>query len=179
MLQVLRAALIAADPAGPANMQQHRSLLKPEMIWQYEKGFSQSCEQVRHQGQQCPLACVEIQPWTCNVFDMLLSRHCTHVFIAANVACQQSHGSHAVRMCVCIPVNLHLQLSVQPKGLLSILCTSSRLKFLTQGLTSAYPGCAFIGCRSHTSTSTLCKARTELYGKIRPSMLPLCHGCSL
>ena len=48
MAQVLRAAVMAADPAGLAHMQEpNRSLLKPEMVWQYEKGFKQSPEQVR------------------------------------------------------------------------------------------------------------------------------------
>ena len=45
--QVLRAAVMAADPAGRAHMQEpNRSLLKPEMVWQYKKGFKQSPEQV-------------------------------------------------------------------------------------------------------------------------------------
>ena len=47
MMQVLRAAVMAADPTGRANMREpNRSLLKPEMIWQYEKGFNQTCEEV-------------------------------------------------------------------------------------------------------------------------------------
>lgn len=47
--QVLRAAVMAADPAGGAHMRDPgRSLLKPELIWQYEKGFSQTPEEVSH-----------------------------------------------------------------------------------------------------------------------------------
>lgn len=46
-VQVLRADLIAQDPLGRLNIQEpRRSLLKPEMVWQYEKGFQQSPEQV-------------------------------------------------------------------------------------------------------------------------------------
>lgn len=45
--QVLRAAVMAADPAGGAHMHDpNRSLLKPELIWQYAKGFSQAPEEV-------------------------------------------------------------------------------------------------------------------------------------
>ncbi|KAL3132404.1 hypothetical protein ABBQ32_008965 [Trebouxia sp. C0010 RCD-2024] len=47
IFQVLRAAVMAADPAGGAHMRDPgRSLLKPELIWQYEKGFSQTPEEV-------------------------------------------------------------------------------------------------------------------------------------
>lgn len=47
MMQVLRAAVMAEDPAGQVHMREpNRSLLKPEMIWQYEKGFSQTPEEV-------------------------------------------------------------------------------------------------------------------------------------
>lgn len=47
MMQVLRAAVMAEDPAGHVHMREpNRSLLKPEMIWQYEKGFSQTPEEV-------------------------------------------------------------------------------------------------------------------------------------
>lgn len=47
LFQVLRADLIAQDPLGRLNIQEpRRSLLKPEMVWQYEKGFQQSPEQV-------------------------------------------------------------------------------------------------------------------------------------
>lgn len=38
---------MAEDPAGRVNMREpNRSLLKPEMIWQYEKGFGQTPEEV-------------------------------------------------------------------------------------------------------------------------------------
>ena len=47
IMQVLRAAVMAEDPAGRVNMREpNRSLLKPEMVWQYEKGFSQTPEEV-------------------------------------------------------------------------------------------------------------------------------------
>jgi len=49
LLQVLRADLIAQDPLGLLNLQDpRRSLLKPEMVWQYEKGFQQTPAQVRN-----------------------------------------------------------------------------------------------------------------------------------
>lgn len=50
LMQVLRAAVMAEDPAGRVHMREpNRSLLKPEMVWQYEKGFSQTPEEVCQQ----------------------------------------------------------------------------------------------------------------------------------
>lgn len=49
IVQVLRAAVMSEDPAGRVNMlEPNRSLLKPEMVWQYAKGFSQTPEEVSH-----------------------------------------------------------------------------------------------------------------------------------
>ena len=46
-MQVLRADLVAHDPQSAVNVQEpRRSLLKPEMVWQLDKGFSQTPEQV-------------------------------------------------------------------------------------------------------------------------------------
>lgn len=47
LFQVLRADLVIQDPECKINMQEpRRSLLKPEVVWQLEKGFQQSSEQV-------------------------------------------------------------------------------------------------------------------------------------
>ena len=49
-MQVLRADLLAQGPTAVLDMQEpRRSLLKPEMVWQYEKGFNQTPEQVDKQ----------------------------------------------------------------------------------------------------------------------------------
>ena len=54
-MQVLRADLVIQDPECKMNMQEPgRSLLKPEVVWQLEKGFQPSPEQVgQRQAEPC------------------------------------------------------------------------------------------------------------------------------
>ncbi len=74
-MQVLRADLVIQDPDCKMNMQEpRRSLLKPEVVWQLEKGFQQSSEQVGQPAVKLrhAVACRPLLVWMFGVFGSLL-----------------------------------------------------------------------------------------------------------
>ena len=78
-VQVLRADKMAENAQGHFHMQEpQRSLLKPELIWQYEKGLQQTLQQVCAAAKHAFI--VDYAHDLHDTYQALMCRHCSNHF---------------------------------------------------------------------------------------------------